>query len=47
MKIGLLALQGDFLEHAAVLQNLGVETSEVRLPRELTGLDGLDRKSVV
>jgi pyridoxal 5'-phosphate synthase pdxT subunit len=41
VKIGLLALQGDFLEHAAVLQNLGVEISEVRLPRELTGLDGL------
>ncbi len=41
VKIGLLALQGDFLEHASVLQNLGAETCEVRLPRELTGLDGL------
>ena len=41
VKIGLLALQGDFLEHATVLQNLGVETREVRLPRELAGLDGL------
>jgi 5'-phosphate synthase pdxT subunit len=41
VKIGLLALQGDFLEHAAILQNLGVETCEVRLPRELSGLDGL------
>lgn len=41
MKIGLLALQGDFYEHAAVLKNLGVETREVRLPQELKGLDGL------
>jgi 5'-phosphate synthase pdxT subunit len=41
VKIGVLALQGDFSEHASVLQNLGAETCEVRLPRELTGLDGL------
>ena len=41
VKIGLLALQGDFLEHAFVLKSLGVEVSEVRLPRELKGLDGL------
>ena len=41
MKIGLLALQGDFVEHAAVLKNLGVETREVRLPADLQDLDGL------
>ena len=41
VKIGLLALQGDFLEHAVVLKNLGVETCEVRLPQELKGLGGL------
>ena len=41
MKIGLLALQGDFLEHALVLKNLGVEACEVRLPQELKGVDGL------
>jgi 5'-phosphate synthase pdxT subunit len=41
MKIGILALQGDFLEHSAVLQKLGVESVEVRLPGELEGLDGL------
>jgi pyridoxal 5'-phosphate synthase pdxT subunit len=41
VKIGLLALQGDFLEHAAILKTLGAETREVRLPRELKGLDGL------
>lgn len=41
MKIGVLALQGDFDEHIAVLRRLGVETREVRLPEELEGLDGL------
>lgn len=41
MKIGVLALQGDFAEHIAVLRRLGVETSEVRLPHQLEDLDGL------
>jgi len=41
MKIGVLALQGDFAEHVAVLQRLGVEGLEVRLPGQLDGLDGL------
>ena len=41
MKIGVLALQGDFEEHCAVLKRLGVETREVRLPKDLEGLDGL------
>jgi 5'-phosphate synthase pdxT subunit len=41
MKIGVLALQGDFAEHIAVLKRLKVETSEVRLPEHLNGLDGL------
>lgn len=41
MKIGLLALQGDFIEHASILKKIGVETREVRLPTELEGLDGL------
>jgi 5'-phosphate synthase pdxT subunit len=41
MKIGVLAIQGDFAEHIAVLKNLGVETVEVRLPAHLDGLDGL------
>src|SRR5215208_4946170 len=39
--IGVLALQGDFAEHAAVLRKLGVTPVEVRLPRDLEGLDGL------
>lgn len=41
MKIGVLALQGDFSEHAAMLKNLGVEVVEVRLPEHLEGLDAL------
>lgn len=41
MKIGVLALQGDFAEHVAMLKRLGVETVEVRLPEHLKGLDGL------
>ena len=41
MKIGVLALQGDFAEHIAMLKKLKVETSEVRLPEHLKGLDGL------
>jgi 5'-phosphate synthase pdxT subunit len=41
MKIGVLALQGDFAEHIRMLKQLGVETVEVRLPHQLTGLDGL------
>lgn len=40
-KIGVLALQGDFAEHLAVLSRLGVEGVEVRLPEDLEGLDGL------
>jgi len=41
MKIGVLALQGDFSEHIVMLEKLKVETSEVRLPEHLKGLDGL------
>jgi 5'-phosphate synthase pdxT subunit len=41
MKIGVLALQGDFAEHIAVLKRLNVNTAEVRLPEHLRGLDGL------
>ena len=41
MKIGVLALQGAFVEHIAVLRKLGVEAVEVRLPEQLEGLDGL------
>jgi 5'-phosphate synthase pdxT subunit len=41
MKIGILALQGDFDEHIVMLRRLGVDTAEVRLPEHLKGLDGL------
>ncbi|MDD5189734.1 MAG: pyridoxal 5'-phosphate synthase glutaminase subunit PdxT [Dehalococcoidales bacterium] len=41
MKIGVLALQGAFAEHSAVLQRLGVEAVEIRLPGQLENLDGL------
>ncbi len=41
MKIGVLALQGDFSEHISMLKRLGVEAVEVRLPAELDSLDGL------
>lgn len=41
MKIGVLAIQGDFAEHIVMLKSLGVETCEVRLPANLAGLDGL------
>ena len=41
MKIGVLALQGDFAEHISMLKKIGVETAEVRLPKHLDGLDGL------
>jgi 5'-phosphate synthase pdxT subunit len=40
-KIGVLALQGDFAEHIALLLRLGAEAYPIRLPRELEGLDGL------
>ncbi len=39
--IGVLALQGAFIEHVHALERLGVEAREVRLPRDLDGLDGL------
>jgi len=41
MKVGVLALQGAFIEHEKKLRALGAETVEVRLPSDLEGLDGL------
>lgn len=41
MRIGVLALQGDFAEHGVMLRRLGVEGVEVRLPEHLEGLAGL------
>jgi 5'-phosphate synthase pdxT subunit len=39
--IGVLALQGDFREHRQMLERLGVSAQEVRLPKDLDGLEGL------
>jgi 5'-phosphate synthase pdxT subunit len=41
MRVGILALQGDFAEHKVALQRLGVTVVEVRLPKQLESLDGL------
>ncbi len=41
MRIGVLALQGAFAEHIAILHQLKVQTLPVRLPKELNDLDGL------
>jgi pyridoxal 5'-phosphate synthase pdxT subunit len=40
-RIGVLALQGNFREHAAMLRQLGADPVEVRKPEQLQGLDGL------
>jgi 5'-phosphate synthase pdxT subunit len=40
-EVGVLALQGDFAEHAAMLRRVGVKPREVRLPAHLEGLAGL------
>ena len=41
MRIGVLALQGAFHEHQVMLERLGAEVRQVRLPAHLDGLDGL------
>lgn len=41
VKIGILALQGAFIEHQHIFDSLGAETVQVRLPEHLEGLDGL------
>ncbi len=41
LKIGVLALQGAFIEHISMLQRLGVEAVEVRKAEQLADLDGL------
>ena len=41
MKIGVLALQGAFIEHIKMLRRLGVDAFEARLPHQLDDLDGL------
>ena len=41
LKVGVLALQGSFEEHLNMLESLGVEAVEIRLPEQLEDLDGL------
>ena len=41
MEVGVLAIQGDFAEHIAVLGKLGVKAREVRLPEHLESVEGL------
>ena len=41
MRVGVLALQGAFIEHIGILRQLGVEALPIRLPHELDSLDGL------
>lgn len=40
-RIGILAVQGDVREHATALREVGADVIEVRLPRDLVGIDGL------
>jgi 5'-phosphate synthase pdxT subunit len=40
-RIGVLAIQGDYLEHRQVLHSLNVEAPEIRLPHQLDEIDGL------
>jgi pyridoxal 5'-phosphate synthase pdxT subunit len=40
-RVGVLAVQGNFREHAAMLRSLGADVVEVRKPEQLDGLDGL------
>ena len=41
MRVGVLALQGDFREHISMLAALGAETAEVRTEADLDGIDAL------
>ena len=41
LELGVLAVQGDFAEHIAILRSIGLEAREVRLPEQLDALDGL------
>ena len=41
MKVGILALQGAFIEHVKILEQLGVKAVQIRLPEDLEELSGL------
>jgi 5'-phosphate synthase pdxT subunit len=41
LRIGVLAVQGNFREHATMLRRLGADTVEIRKPEQIGDLDGL------
>ena len=41
LKIGILAVQGEFAEHKLMLTNLDIDAVEIRLPGQLEDIDGL------
>jgi 5'-phosphate synthase pdxT subunit len=41
INVGVLALQGDFAEHIQILKCMGIQTVEVRLPKDMADIDGL------
>lgn len=41
LRIGVLAIQGGFEAHLAMLRGLGAEAAEARVPEDIAGLDGL------
>ncbi len=40
-RVGVLAIQGDFLEHRQALERIGVDAPEIRLPHQLDDVEGL------
>ena len=41
LRVGVVAIQGDFAAHARILRELGASPSEVRTPEQFEDLDGL------
>lgn len=41
VRVGVLAVQGDFTEHSHALERVGIEAVEIRLPEQLSDVDGL------
>ena len=40
VRVGVLAVQGDFIEHSQALERVGIQSVEVRLPEQLDQVDG-------
>ena len=41
VRVGVLAVQGDFIEHSHALERVGLQSVEIRLPEQLDDVDGL------